>query len=243
VRCREKSSTIRGVNRRLGCLLTLLAVCTSTLRGADQPKEPQTIAELQTAIEQVLHDTHTPGAAVAIVSTDRVEWTAGLGLADVATNRAATSKTLFRIGSISKSFAALVALKLQEEGKLKLTDTLHQWAPEIEFRNQWEQTDPIRLEHLMEHTSGLPDMQMPEYAHSQADPIALADALKLFPQYRVTRWRPGSRGAYSNTGPALLAYVIEKVTGRRFEDVVHDELFVPLGMNSATYFRTPEAER
>ena len=67
-----------------------------------------------------------------------------------------TAETLFRIGSVSKSFAALAALKLQEEGKLKLTDTVRQWVPEVAFTNPWEATDPVRLVHLMEHTTGFP---------------------------------------------------------------------------------------
>ena len=81
-------------------------------------------AALQEEIEAILQRTHTPGAGVAIVRRDGPEWIAGIGLADVAAHRPVTPDTLFRIGSLSKSFVALSILKLQEEGKLNLQDTL-----------------------------------------------------------------------------------------------------------------------
>jgi CubicO group peptidase (beta-lactamase class C family) len=151
-----------------------------------------------------------------------------------------TTQTVFRIASISKGLTGLAALKLQEQGKLKLTDTLRQWAPEHAVENAWEATDPVRLVHLLEHTSGLPDSRFSEYAHNDPTPATLAQSLAFAPHYRVTRWRPGSRHAYSNVGHALAAAIIEKASGQRFEDYVHDNIFVPLGMTSTSYFLTPE---
>lgn len=207
---------------------------------AAENKAPQSIPELQSEIERVLQQTGTAGAAVAIVSPSGTEWVAGLGLADVASKKPVTTHTLFRIGSISKEFVALAALKLEEEGKLKLGDTLRHWLPEHAVKNAWEATDPVRLVHLLEHTSGIPDWRFSEMAHNDPGPVILAQALAFAPQYRVTRWRPGSRYAYSNVGPALVAAVIEKASGQRFEDYVQANFFGPLGMKTASYFLTPE---
>ncbi len=204
--------------------------------GAEGRPGPKSIPELQMAIQAVLKETKTPGAAIAIVSRDKVEWMAGLGQADVAANQPVTTETLFRIGSVSKSFAALAALKLQEEGKLKLTDTVRQWAPEVAFVNPWEATDPVRLVHLMEHTTGFDDIHLREYALNDPTPIALKDALAYGASSRICRWRPGSRMAYCNSGPAVLAAVIEKVSGERFEDYVREHFFKPLHMDTAGYF-------
>src|SRR4051812_1907457 len=99
-------------------LLLVFALC--KIRGAETGSGPKSIPELQTAIEAVLKETGTPGAGIAIVSRDKVEWAAGIGKADVAADKPATADTLFRIGSVSKAFAALAALQLQDEGKLKL---------------------------------------------------------------------------------------------------------------------------
>ena len=222
-------------------LLMVTALCNTF--GADSKSGPKSIPELQTAIETVLKETKTPGAAIAIVSRDKVEWVAGIGKADVAANKPVTAETLFRIGSVSKAFAALAALQLQEEGKLKLTDTVRQWVPGVAFANPWEASDPVRLVHLMEHTSGFDDIHLREYALNDPTPIALKDALNYGASSRISRWPPGSRMAYCNSGPAVLAAVIEKVSGQRFEDYVQEHFFKPLHMDTASYFLTPVVEQ
>jgi CubicO group peptidase (beta-lactamase class C family) len=224
--------------------VALLLVATSwNLLAMENEKVPQSIPELRVAIEAVLKETKTPGAAIAIVSSDSEEWVAGIGLAEVAANQPVTSGTLFRIGSVSKGFAALAALKLQEEGELKLSDTVRQWTPEVAFDNPWEESDPVRLVHLMEHTSGFDDIHFREYAHNDSTPISLPDALAFGAASRRCRWRPGSRMSYCNSGPAVLAAVIEKVSKRRFEDYVQEHFFNPLHMDTASYFLTPEVEQ
>src|SRR5262249_26315120 len=132
---------------------------------------------------------------------------------------------------------------LQEEGKLKLTDTVKQWVPGVAFFNPWEATDPVRLVHLMEHTTGFDDLLPREYALDDPTPIALNDALAYGAASRISRWPPGTRMAYCSSGPAVLAAVVEKVSGQRFEDYVQEHFFKPLHMDSATYFYTPEVER
>jgi CubicO group peptidase (beta-lactamase class C family) len=225
----------------IALLLSVVALCDTF--GAEVTGEPKSFSELQSAIETVLKETKTPGAAVVIVSRDKVDWIAGIGKADVAANKPVTAETLFRIGSISKSFAALAALKLQEEGKLKLSDTVKQWAPDVIFSNPWEATDPVRLVHLMEHTAGFDDLHLREWAHNDPTPVTLKEALAYGEASRVSRWRPGSRMSYCNSGPAVLAAVVEKVSGQRFEDYVQEHFFRPLHMDTASYFLTPEVER
>jgi len=228
--------------KKLLLLLASLLVSSGGLPAAEADSRPKSIPELQAAIETVLKETRTPGAAIAIVSRDQTEWVAGIGKADVAANQLVTADTLFRIGSVSKGFAALAALRLQEEGKLKLTDTVRQWVPDVTFVNPWEATDPLRLVHLMEHTSGFDDIHLREYALNDPTPIALKDALAYGASSRVCRWPPGSRMAYCNSGPAVLAAVIEKASGERFEDYVQEHFFKPLHMDTASYFYPPAVQ-
>ena len=229
--------------RQIATLLLLIATALPDALGAEDKSGPKFIPELQAAIESILKETKTPGAAIAIVSRDKAEWVAGIGLADVAAHKPVTAETLFRIGSTSKAFAALAALQLQEEGKLKLTDTVHQWAPDVAFSNPWEATDPVRLAHLMEHTTGFDDIHLREYALNDPTPITLKDALAFGASSRVSRWPPGRRMSYCNSGPAVLAAVIEKVSGKRFEDYVQEHFFNPLHMDTASYFYTPAVEQ
>ncbi|MCZ6673878.1 MAG: serine hydrolase, partial [Verrucomicrobia bacterium] len=108
-------------------------------------------------LEEIMKKEKVPGAGIAIVSKDKDIWVGGLGMADVEAGREADGDTLFRIGSISKMFVSLSMLKLQEEGRIDLQDTLLEHAPEIRFKNRWRETDPIKLVHLLEHTTGFDD--------------------------------------------------------------------------------------
>jgi len=220
---------------RLVLFCLLATVCFAQDKKEDAPKPAQSIAELQQQLEKILVDTHTPGVSVAIVHRDGPEWMAGLGKSDVAANRDTTSDTQFRIGSTSKAFASLSILKLSNEGKLSLDDSVHKLVPEVWFENPWEATDPVRVVDLLEHTTGWDDMHLREYAKD--DPaLSLRDALDYDHHSRISRWRPGTRMAYCNSGPAVAAYIVEKITGEKFEDYVSKNFFDPIGMKTATYF-------
>jgi len=222
----------------LGPLFLGLPASAEDAPKKDEKVIPQTLAELEAEILKVMEKTKTPGLAVTLVSREGELWTAGLGLADVAIKRAATAETPFRIGSITKSLVSLAALMLIEEGKLALNDRLASRAPEVWFDNPWEETDPVRLVHLLEHTAGFDDIRLREYALLDPD-IPLKEALDYYPVSRVSRWRPGTRFSYCNSGPSIVAYVIAKITGLTFEDFVAERLFQPLGMETATFFLDP----
>lgn len=205
----------------------------------ETPKPAQSTQELQQHLEKILKDTRTPGVSVAIVHGDGPEWIAGLGLADVAAQRATTADTLFRIGSTSKAFASLSILKLVNEHKLSLDDPVHKLVPDAWFENRWEATNPVRVVDLLEHTTGWDDMHFREYAKQAPDSMTLLEGLNYDHHSRISRWPPGTRMAYCNSGPPVAAYIVEKITGQRFEDYVTQNLFLPIGMKTATYFQPP----
>jgi CubicO group peptidase (beta-lactamase class C family) len=217
-------------------LLSVVIPCFAAEKNDDNPKPAQSIAELQQQLEKILKDTHTPGISLAIVRKNGPEWVTGLGIADVASGRATTADTLFRIGSTSKAFASLSILFLKDQGKLTLADAVHKLAPEVFFENSWESTDPIRVVNLLEHTTGWDDMHLREYAKQAPDSMSLRDGLEYDHTSRVSRWRPGTRTAYCNSGPPVAASIVEKLTGQKFEDFVQQNLFLPMGMKTATYF-------
>ncbi|HUO51734.1 MAG TPA: serine hydrolase domain-containing protein [Gemmatimonadaceae bacterium] len=218
----------------LAAALSAAAPDSAATRTPPQPP-PATIAELTARIQKVLDSTHTPGMGLAIVSRDSVLYTGGVGLARVAPAMKATDSTLFRIGSTSKAFVALTALALEREGKLSLQDPVRKHLPGFYYRNPWDATDPVRIVDLLEHTSGFDDNSLMGYAID--DPaLSLADALARDSATRVSRWRPGTRFSYCNTGPAIVALIIEKIEGKPFEQVIQERWFTPLGMATATYF-------
>jgi len=221
----------RILGKCMGSVL-VLAFCLPVHPGLAQnkkdetPKPAQSIPELKQQLEKILADSHTPGVSVAIVHRDGPEWVAGLGKSDVATNHATTDETLFRIGSTSKAFASLSILKLVNEGKLSLQDPVHTLVPEIWFENQWEATDPVRVVDLLEHTTGWDDMHLPEYA-KDAKGMTLRQGLDFYRHSRISRWRPGTRMSYCNSGPPVAAYIVEKLTGQRSRTTSHRISFCP----------------
>lgn len=200
------------------------------------PVAAQSIKELQTQLENLRNDFHVPGMSIAIVHREGPEWVAGLGMADLASGRAATEETLFRIGSVSKGFVSLAILMLVDEGKLSLEDRIQDLAPEILFSNQWETSEPLRVVHLLENTTGWEDMYFHELAKDSSN-LSSLEALEYGQSSRICRWRPGTRMAYCNSGPAVAAYIVEKITGLNFEDFVEQKFFKPLEMQTATYFQ------
>jgi CubicO group peptidase (beta-lactamase class C family) len=231
---------MKSITRFLVFVLLATAVSAED-KKEETPKPAQSIAELQQQLEKILKDTHTPGMSVAIVHRDGPEWIAGLGKSDVATDRATTAETQFRIGSTSKAFASLSILKLANEGKLSLDDSVRKLVPEVWFENQWEATDPVRVVDLLEHTTGWDDLHLREYAKDAPASMGLKEAFDYDHSSRISRWRPGTRMSYCNTGPAVAAYIVEKITGQRFEDYVAKNFFEPIGMKTATYFQPSSA--
>jgi CubicO group peptidase (beta-lactamase class C family) len=218
----------------------MASVCLAEEKKVEEKIRPaDSIQELQQQIEKILKDTDTPGVSIAIVRKDGPEWVTGLGWADVASQRPVTATTLFRIGSTSKAFVSLSILLLADQGKLSLEDPLLKLAPDVWFDNPWEATDPVRVVNLLEHTTGWDDIHFREYAKEAPDSMALKESLDFDHHSRASRWRPGTRMAYCNSGPAVAAYIVERLSGQRFEDFVEHNLFAPMGMKTATYFQPP----
>jgi CubicO group peptidase (beta-lactamase class C family) len=201
----------------------------------DPLKPAHSIAQLRQQLEKILQETHTPGLSVAIVHRDGPEWIAGLGNSNVAVNQDATDETLFPIASIGKGFVSLSILKLVNEGKLSLNDPVHKLVPEVWFENRWEATDPVRVVDLLEDTTGWDDWHLRAYA-KDATGMTRLEQFDYDHHSRTSRWRPGTRMAYNNSGPSVAAYIVEKITGQRFGDYVTQNLFLPIGMKRATSF-------
>lgn len=221
-----------------GLLLAMFVTATGVAQKPAEPaiKPPASFDELRTAIEKVMKQKNVPAVGVAVVDADGTIWAAGLGQANKEKKIPADEDTQFRIGSTSKMFVALAILKLQEEGRVRLTDKVHDLVPDVQFENQWEATHPILVAHLLEHTTGWDDMHLPEYAHNDPTPATLKQGLDFHPHSRISRWMPGTRMSYCNSGPPVAAAIVEKITGQRFEDYVRESFFKPLGMEHATYF-------
>ena len=215
-------------------LLGLVAPALADEKEEERPV-PQSLDELRTAITEVMAEHDVPAVGIAMVDETGPVLVDAWGKANVDEDVEADADSLFRIGSTSKMFVALSVLKLVEEGRLSLDDRLADLAPEIEFENPWEETNPVLLAHLLEHTTGWDDIHLPEYAHNDPTPATLREGLDFHPHSRISRWVPGTRSSYCNSGPPVAAYIVQKVTGQDFEEYVRESFWEPMGMETMTY--------
>ena len=223
-------------------VLGLLMFGASWADEEEKTPQPTTIEELEAAIADVLDEYKVPAVGIAMVDENGPVWVTAIGKANLADDTDADADSMFRIGSTSKMFVALSILKLVEEGRLSLDDKLADLAPEIEFQNQWESTNPVRIVHLLEHTTGWDDIHLVEYGHNDPTPATLKEGLDYHPHSRVSRWQPGARMSYCNAGPPVAAYIVQKITGQDFEDYVQENFFVPMGMQNMTYRLSSDVE-
>jgi CubicO group peptidase (beta-lactamase class C family) len=239
---KEERSKKRSKNWILLATAFTAVACSSRPAPPALPA-PTSLDEFRSAVVKVLDETGIPGAGIALVRQSGIEWAGGVGFADRDTKTPVTADTHFRAGSISKTFVAMALVQLSEDGDIHLDTPVAELAPQIRIENPWETTEPIRVIHLLEHTSGFDDMHFNEmYNVADAPDISLEDVLKINPRSRRARWRPGTRMSYSNPGYTVAAYVLEQVTGQKYEDIIQKKIFEPIGMKTSS-FRLTEADK
>jgi CubicO group peptidase (beta-lactamase class C family) len=229
--------------KTLGRLLVIAAVGTARLASAQAEREapkpipiPRSIEQLRSEIQKVVDSTKVPGVGFAVFTKDSLLYAGGVGLADVTAKRAIDGDTHFRTGSISKSFVAAALLMLQRQGRVDLNAPIKQVVPEIEFENRWEASDPVRVVHLLEHTTGFDDMHFRAmYNIREAHDMPMRDVLARARNSLNSRWRPGERFSYSNPGYGVAGYVIEKVSGIPYDTFIKDSILTPLGMATSAF--------
>jgi len=153
------------------------------------------------------------------------------GYKNFATHVLNDSNTIFQIGSVTKQFTATVILKLQEEGKLSVQDKLSKYFPQFKYANK------ITLENLLTHTSGIYNYTNDIDEADSAIVCNPADkqlALDLIFKHNLD-FKPGTQFRYCNSGYYLLGMIIEKVTGKSYEQNVRDIIFTPLQMTHSLF--------
>jgi CubicO group peptidase (beta-lactamase class C family) len=140
-----------------------------------------------------------------------------------------TPQTSFELASVSKQFTAVAVLILMERGRLTLDDDVRKHLPELE---PYDPSRPVRIRDLLRHVSGLPEYLRDVFTY-KGDPLKLtnADVPKLLAGKKLD-FPTGSKWKYCNTNYALLALVVERVSGKKFSAFLTEEIFQPLGMTA-----------
>ncbi|MBT9150952.1 MAG: putative penicillin-binding protein PbpX [candidate division WS2 bacterium] len=189
-----------------------------------------------------MSETKLPGLSLAIVKGNEVIWSKAFGFRDLERGHATTPHTLYRIGSVTKSFTALSIMQLVEQGKLSLDDPIDMYIP----LNIQPGGETIRISHLLSHSSGIPALAYSEAARAVNAWFPIADWSGILTfmadAQDWTLTRPGERWFYLNEGYALLGYIIEKCSGMSYEEYLRQHVLLPLRMERS-FFSKEEVDK
>ena len=194
----------------------------------DHPEVASAIALYEIWAAEQMAYRHQPGLSIGIVRDQELVWARGFGLADVAAARPAGPDTVYRVGSISKTFTATALMLLRDEGKLRLDDPVRRHLGWLAYENPFADGEEITVWNLLTHTSGLPRESAFPYWTDRRFPTreqmrqALAGQEGLF--------EPGTGYQYSNLAIALAGEVVAAVSGQSWAEFVRERILEPLGM-------------
>ncbi|MGH8143393.1 MAG: serine hydrolase domain-containing protein [Steroidobacteraceae bacterium] len=209
-----------------GAALARTAAPSGVPSGAVTPAD---VARMHRSVERLVSEGHFMGS-VLVAERGQILFDKGYGSADLELNVPDSARTKFLLGSVTKQFTAAAILLLQQRGKLKITDHVRDYL--VDAPADWDQ---ITFFNLLTHTSGIP-------SYSNFPDFNATKALPSTPEQLVDRFRgkpldfaPGTAWRYSNSGYALLGYLIERISGEPYGRFIQQNIFNPLGMRDSGY--------
>lgn len=215
-------------------LLALAATVVATVHANVQaPIDPSNV---DAAIARALHEERLVGAVWGLLMPAETVVTGAAGLRDARHDERLSAASKVQVGSVAKTLIATAVLRLVTEGKLSLDASVASLLPDVALDNPWEESHPVLLRHLLDHTSGLDDARLWQVFSLEARPdTPLRASLGRDPSLLRVRSRPGARLSYSNLGYTLVGMVIEAVAGERYETYLDARLLGPLGMRDSSF--------
>ena len=214
--------------------LTLFLCCVITLNSFAQKSKNQIRDKrfdgLDTAFERILKDWHAAGFAVAIVEKDKLIYEKGFGYRDVEKKLSVTPNTLFAIGSCTKAFTASLIGLLEKEGKVDIDKPVELYMPGLKFFND-PMNNTITLRDMMSHRTGLPRHDFSWYLFASSSRDSILQRI----QYQEPTAPVRDKWQYNNFMFAAQGAIVEKLTGKSWEENVRQNFFIPLGMVNSNF--------
>lgn len=221
--------------KRLLTILPLLILISVTLCNAQQIRSGDITEDISAYAEQVRSQWKIPGLSVSVIHGDTVVFSGGFGVKEKGLSvekdgkeAAVTPSTLFHIGSMTKAFTATVIASLVDEGLLHWEDTVKQILPDFDWYNDSVE-NVMMVKDLLTHSTGLvaqAGTYIPNLGYDRDDIYRMFRYIEPVYPFR-------EKFAYNNITFIIAARIIEKVTGRSWEDNIRERIFIPLGMNSS----------
>jgi CubicO group peptidase (beta-lactamase class C family) len=215
--------------RRIAPAVFLFAVCLhgSACKAQDAAR-PDT-ARMEEIVQSYVTGKQFMGT-VLVAQGDKILLDKGYGYANLEWQIPDAPEAKFRLGSITKQFTAASILLLEERGKLNTDDLVKKYMPDAPAA--W---DKITIYNVLTHTSGIPSFtEFPDYRSTEATPTTPEKLVARF-RDKPLDFQPGEKWKYSNSGYVLLGYLIEKISGKSYQDFVQENIFKPLAMSDSGY--------
>jgi CubicO group peptidase (beta-lactamase class C family) len=196
-------------------ILSSLLVCFATAQAQTD--------KIDRLMQNVMVQAHISGAAVALIRNGQVVRISSYGTANSEYNISVTSETPFQIASTGKIYTAALVMRMVEEHKLGLDDAVTKYIPDAP--STWK---AITVRNLLSHASGLASVQVDSNVVATADVVHLAFKTQVLAQ-------PGERARYDSFDFTMLQYLLERVSGKLFAQLMKQELFTPTGMNCSAF--------
>jgi CubicO group peptidase (beta-lactamase class C family) len=224
-------------------VLPLLCLLIYAAPAHSQVSSGQVSSSQIDAVFASLKSATAPGAAALVVHHGRIVFRRGYGVTDLHTLQKIDERTNFRLASFTKQFTAACIMLLARDGKLSYDDHLTHFFPEFPpYGNS------ITVRNLLNHTSGLEDyedllsQQYPNTPPEKIPQILDAGVLKLLEQQTSVKFPAGTKWEYSNSGYAVLAMIVEKVSGKPFGQFLQESIFTPLKMKNTLAYEKGKNE-
>ena len=222
-----------------GLLLALFILCAPALAcsAAINPvssQPPSAYPEVDEFIESQMREAGIPGVAVAVVQNGKIIYLKGFGTTSLSNPRPVTPQTVFDLASSSKSFTAMGTLLLEDKGLIDIDQPFQKYVPEFTLADGMSSVITVRQ--LLNHTSGLPGAFSEPLAYHDG-PDGYDEMLRALRRVRTDR-EPGTAFEYTNINYCLLGLLIQRVSGKSFEDYMRSELFITGGV-IAHHTRSP----
>ncbi len=213
-----------NLNRRtILNLLAVLGLVALSVTEAFSQKQTTLEAKVDAYVKPFI-DIKGFSGTVLVASKGRVVLRKGYGLANYELGIPNTPQTKFHLASVSKSFTAAAIMILVERGSVSVNDPLTKYIPD------YPNGDQITIHRLLIHTSGIPNVNsFPDYEEKSKLPQTPATLVEMF-KHKPLIMKPGERYSYSNSNYNVLAFIIEKVSGKSYGDFLRENIFDPLGM-------------
>ena len=204
--------------------------------------------EMKARVGEILNRRPTVGLAVGVVRNGSLEFFYGHGLADIGSNTPITEDTVFRIGSITKTFTAIAVMQLWEQGLIDLDAPANDYLRAYQLTPASPSFRPTTLRQLLTHTGGIPE-QVPSYGFLLPDygeSVKLGRRVPSLAEYYRGSLRvavePGTMFIYGDHGFATLGQIVEDVSGKPLDRYFRDHIFEPLGMADTDLLRSEHVQ-